>query len=325
MDDQRGRQGVATRLQGRHDAHAVRAAGVLQVVVLRDPEDIAATSTAAIDISDKDSYQQIHSSWIYEFAELENVVTGRNESRIKAWLTSSHDTFRAPYARTVSRRPRSCVIGGTTNRTQILTDDTGSRRFMIVPVTEPVPREPLAAARDQLWAEAVVAYETGEPWWLDRDADAEREESSRDYEDEDPWQDAIADYSASPAINLDHDPWADLRRHRHGYRAPTRRRAQASKKNSQSSRVDETASQRKRSAEMALREERDQVMIIKTIGRPALGFANSSTITQGRPYRPLRPLLYKGNSNNNNSSRYSIEDRFLCWTSGLTARHGVRS
>jgi predicted P-loop ATPase len=56
----------------------------------------------AIDIANKDSFQQIHAAWLYEFAELENVVHGRAESRLKAWLTSTHDMFRAPYARSVT-------------------------------------------------------------------------------------------------------------------------------------------------------------------------------------------------------------------------------
>jgi hypothetical protein len=181
-----------------------------------------------IDIANKDSFAQIHAAWIYEFAELENVVTGRAESRLKAWLTSTHDMYRAPYARVVERRPRSCVICGTTNRKQFLTDDTGSRRFWIVSVTQEIPRELLAEMRDQLWAEAVCAYEAGETWWLDREAEVLREDANADYSDEDPWQETIENFLALPtangettivtvlrdALKLDHsrqDRWAQMR------------------------------------------------------------------------------------------------------------------
>jgi hypothetical protein len=153
-----------------------------------------------IDIANKDSFAQIHASWIYEFAELENVVTGRAESRLKAWLTSTHDMYRAPYERTVARRPRSCVICGTTNRKQFLTDDTGSRRFWIVGVAQEIPRQLLEQMRDQLWAEAVCAYDAGETWWLDRELEAEREEVNADYADDDPWQEPIEQFLASPLI-----------------------------------------------------------------------------------------------------------------------------
>lgn len=152
-----------------------------------------------IDIANKDSFQQIHAAWIYEFAELENVVHGRAESRLKAWLTSTHDMFRAPYARVVERKPRSCVICGTTNRKQFLTDDTGSRRFWIISVANPVPWELLAEMRDQLWAEARCAYEDGETWWLNREADAAREIANEEFVDEDPWQPTIAAWAANPS------------------------------------------------------------------------------------------------------------------------------
>lgn len=153
-----------------------------------------------IDIANKDSFQQIHAAWLYEFAELENVVHGRAESRLKAWLTSTHDMYRAPYARSVVRKARSVVICGTTNRKQFLTDDTGSRRFWIVPVAAPVPRDLLAQMRDQLWAEAVCAYEAGEPWWLERAVEIEREDANAEFTDEDAWHEPIANWLSSPAI-----------------------------------------------------------------------------------------------------------------------------
>lgn len=153
-----------------------------------------------IDITNKDSFAQIHAAWVYEFAELENVVHGRAESRLKAWLTSTHDMYRAPYARTVERRPRSCVICGTTNRRQFLTDDTGSRRFWIIPVAAPIDRDQLAHARDQLWAEAVAAYESGESWWLERGQDAEREQLNAEFAHDDPWQEVIALWLARPGV-----------------------------------------------------------------------------------------------------------------------------
>lgn len=157
-------------------------------------------SDSAIDISNKDAYQQIHSAWIYEFSELENVVTGARESRLKAFLTSTHDTFRAPYAATTTNRARSVAMCGTTNRQEILTDDTGSRRFWIVPVALEIDREQLAHARDQLWAEARAAFEAGEPWWFDRQLEEEREAASADFETEDAWEEKVEAFLASPAV-----------------------------------------------------------------------------------------------------------------------------
>ncbi len=155
-------------------------------------------SDSAIDINNKDSFQQIHSAWIYEFSELENVVHGRAESRLKAFMTSTHDTFRAPYARAPVRKARSVALCGSTNREEILTDDTGSRRFWIVPVSQMIDRALLAEMRDQLWAEARAAYESGEPWWFDRELDRQREIANVAFDADDPWCIPIANWLEMP-------------------------------------------------------------------------------------------------------------------------------
>lgn len=153
-----------------------------------------------IDITNKDAAIQLHSAWLYELAELENVVTGARESRLKAWLTSTHDLYRPPYGRTAERRARAVSICGTTNRRQFLTDDTGSRRFWIVMVLQMIPRELLEQMRDQLWAEAVCAAEAGEPWWFDARAEPAREKANEEFHEDDAWLDPISRYLAVPSL-----------------------------------------------------------------------------------------------------------------------------
>ncbi len=153
-----------------------------------------------IDISNKDSFQQIHAAWLYEFSELENVVTGKAESRLKAFITSTHDMYRAPYARAVTRKARGVALCGTTNRRQILTDDTGSRRFWIVPVSQPIDVIELSRVRDQLWAEAMAAYEAGEIWWLDADLERQREKANEEFNEEDAWTDRVRDWLRAPTV-----------------------------------------------------------------------------------------------------------------------------
>lgn len=153
-----------------------------------------------IDITNKDGAMQLHSAWIYELSELENVVTETRESRLKAWITSTHDMFRAPYAKVSESKPRASVICGTTNRRQFLTDATGSRRFWIVPVDRVVPRDQLAASRDQLWAEAVRAADSGESWWLDSRIEHERENANKQFHEEDSWSEPITNFLSKPTI-----------------------------------------------------------------------------------------------------------------------------
>ena len=157
-------------------------------------------SDSPIDIANKDGLMQLHSAWIYELAELETVVHGAKASQLRAWITSSHDMFRAPYTRTVVRRPRAVALCGTTNLTKFLTDDTGSRRNWIVCVQQRIPRETLAENRDQLWAEAVCGVESGERWWLDDASEAIRAYRNIEYQNEDSWIEPIRDHLAKPSV-----------------------------------------------------------------------------------------------------------------------------
>ena len=81
----------------------------------------------------------------------------------------------------------------TTNESVYLQDSTGGRRYWPVPVGR-IDVGSLTADRDQLWAEAVTAYQAGEPWWIDHDDPRLREiEASQDARQVvDPWAEILA-------------------------------------------------------------------------------------------------------------------------------------
>jgi hypothetical protein len=154
-------------------------------------------SDTAMDISGKDGLLQLAFAWIYEWPELENVTSKKQASEVKAFTTSRTDTFRPPFARSVIQHPRSTVIVGTTNEEQFLNDSTGSRRFWVIRVEREVNRSLLATWRDQLWAEAVTAFESGESWWLDRVEDDAREEEADAHQVDDAVHVVVAQWVAS--------------------------------------------------------------------------------------------------------------------------------
>jgi putative DNA primase/helicase len=153
-------------------------------------------SDSAVDIESKDAMLQINSAWIYELGELDHVTSRSHAGRIKAFVSSQVDTYRAPYARTVEAIPRHNVIVGSTNQTQFLTDATGDRRFWVVSATR-VDTDALRRDRDQLWAEAVEQYRRGYGWWLGADAERAREEATETHRVADPWEDAVASWLAA--------------------------------------------------------------------------------------------------------------------------------
>ena len=77
--------------------------------------------------------EKLRGMWIVELAELQAMKRAKDVETIKAFITSRVDVYRAPYNRRTEQRPRRCVLAGTSNPTDFLTDKTGNRRFL--PVT----------------------------------------------------------------------------------------------------------------------------------------------------------------------------------------------
>jgi predicted P-loop ATPase len=156
-------------------------------------------SDTTVDIENKDAMLQINGAWIYELGEIEHVTGRAHAGRIKAFISSAKDTFRAPFHRTLSAFPRSNVIVGSTNEEQFLNDPTGSRRFHCVRIGGAIDIEVLKAERDQLWAEAVAAYQAREAWWLTPEAEAALREASERFRVSDPWEGAVGKWLAAQA------------------------------------------------------------------------------------------------------------------------------
>jgi predicted P-loop ATPase len=144
------------------------------------------------DFGTKDSLQECNGIWIVEIAEFDSHIRGRDAGKVKAFMSSATNRFRLPYGHMVMEFPRQCIFAGTTNKTDYLQDETGGRRFWPIPCGN-IDADGVAAVRDQLWAEAVVEYRKGTPWWI-TDADvaaASLEQQEARYEPG-PWDDIIA-------------------------------------------------------------------------------------------------------------------------------------
>jgi predicted P-loop ATPase len=150
------------------------------------------------DLGGKDAAMQTQGAWLIEISELD-AMTRSEVSRIKAFVSRATDRFRPPYGARVIESPRSCVFWGTTNSECYLKDETGGRRFWPIKSGR-INVDGLAAARDQLWAEADRLYGAGAAWWI-VNPEAERiavgEQTAR-YQG-DPWDAAIADHLTTRA------------------------------------------------------------------------------------------------------------------------------
>jgi len=144
------------------------------------------------DIGTKDSLQECNGVWIVEIAEFDAHIKGREAGKVKAFMSSASNRFRLPYGHMVMDFPRQCVFAGTTNKTNYLQDETGSRRFWPIECGV-IDADGIKAVRDQLWAEAVHEFDRGTPWWIvdDENGKAARKEQEARYEPG-AWDDSIA-------------------------------------------------------------------------------------------------------------------------------------
>jgi len=164
-------------------------------------------SDALGDISSKDDLMVLHRSWIMEWAELDHIMGRKHAGVVKAFLTQGTDLFRVPYGKATEAFPRRGIIVGSTNRqTGFLVDDTGNRRFWVVPTTRteanPIDTATLMAERDAIWAGAVAAYRAGEANYLPIDLAQQVTRENEGYQVDNPWRVPIENWLSSPVNGL---------------------------------------------------------------------------------------------------------------------------
>lgn len=142
----------------------------------------------------RDFYAKLHRFWITEIGEIDTKFVSNKEEEIKDFITSTSDSFRPAYSAQRLDCRRSFILTGTTNNGNFLKDQTGSRRYWIVPVKDKIDISALEKEVDGIWAAAVEAYLNDEPWWL-TDEEAELvEQSNASYCEQHSWYQPIKDY-----------------------------------------------------------------------------------------------------------------------------------
>ena len=148
--------------------------GAEGVLVLLGPQGIAKTSFfrmlspfprwfvegAVIDVSNKDTIIKAVSGWLCELGELDSTLR-KEQSSLKAFITSTDDRIRMPYAKNMSRSSRRTSFCGTVNQRDYLRDETGSRRFWTIPVENINKKVLFSLSRAwvrQLWVQVYGEY-----------------------------------------------------------------------------------------------------------------------------------------------------------------------
>ena len=120
-------------------------------------------------LDDDNVYRKLQGHWIIEMSEMIATANAKSIEEIKSFLSKQKETYKIPYETHPADRLRQCVFAGTTNRQDFLPRDrTGNRRFIPIPVDAELAEvhildneEESRAYIDQLWAEALTIYNSG--------------------------------------------------------------------------------------------------------------------------------------------------------------------
>jgi predicted P-loop ATPase len=154
------------------------------------------TDQLPTNLSDKDAQQNLRGLWGIEIGELASKKRTDLDT-VKGYIARYDDRYRPSYGRRTIRVPRSCVFWATTNEYTYLIDPTGNVRWEPVRIKR-ADIETLKSIRPQLWAEAVVAFKAGEPWWTDDPQEAAEHAAEVELRrHQDPWESKIAEFLTS--------------------------------------------------------------------------------------------------------------------------------
>lgn len=150
----------------------------------------------------KEAEELIQGKWIVEIAELQ-AFNRVDVNRIKQFLSKVDDQYREAYGRNVKNQVRRSIFFGTTNDHEYLHDPTGNRRFWPVDArpdyaTKSVFSDLTDSEIDQIWAEAVMRWRTGEPLYLSKEMEEEAEIRRQEHMVRDPLEGIIEEFLERP-------------------------------------------------------------------------------------------------------------------------------
>lgn len=165
-------------------------------------------------VEGKEAAELLQGIWIVELGELG--AYGKSDIRlVKLFLSRQDDQYRAAYARVTEKHPRRCVFFGTTNDLEYLRDPSGNRRFWPLSAKKQESTKnvfnDLDDEIDQLWAEAYIRWQAGEPLYLSKELEEEADKRRILHMEQDPLQGQIEEF-LNQKVPEDWQSWNHERR-----------------------------------------------------------------------------------------------------------------
>ena len=137
------------------------------------PDELQFGYTDQLDFSSKKEVDRTICQYLLvNLDEFDQLTRRSQDGYLKNLLQRADIRTRRPYKSQVSTMRRYASFIGTSNQSDLLTDPSGSRRFLCIELSAPINTTSRPDYR-QLYAQAVHEVESGERYWFD-DADVEQ-------------------------------------------------------------------------------------------------------------------------------------------------------
>jgi predicted P-loop ATPase len=145
------------------------------------PTDMQWGYNDSLVLSERKSVLQAMSQFLLiNLDEFNQISPKVQEGFLKNLVQLASVKVKRPYGKHVEEFPRLASFIATANVTDILSDPSGSRRFIGIELTGPIDvSQPINY--DQLYAQAVALIDQNEPYWMDDKQTMEVMESNRQF------------------------------------------------------------------------------------------------------------------------------------------------
>lgn len=152
--------------------------------------------TTRVNFDSRDSLSSLNSAFIYEFSEIEKILTTADVAQFKSWITRKVDKYCEKYETISTDHPRRCCLFGTTNASSFLMDPTGARRFLICENTRPANIKLLKELKEAIWHQSMIELENGLPSFLNNNDELFKkgQERAKNATISDPWEAELSSY-----------------------------------------------------------------------------------------------------------------------------------
>ena len=160
------------------------------------PAELTAYYTDSVNLNQQDKLERhLIEMGLINLDEFDRIPASR-QPQLKNTMQLSALSIRRAYKKHTSNLPRVASFIGTSNSRELLTDHTGSRRFICVMVEQPIDVSDIDHA--QIYAQLKAELEAGEQYWFSKEEETEIQLANQPFYRTSPTEEVIRCHFRAP-------------------------------------------------------------------------------------------------------------------------------